>query len=54
MEIKSKKIGGLLIIPDRNIHNRDHIIFAVFFDYVPVVRFDINLKFPPQNPAISL
>ena len=54
MEIKSKKIGGLLIIPDRNIHNRDHIIFAVFFDHVPVVRFDINSANERKLAAIEL
>lgn len=42
MEIKSKKIGKLLLIPDRNIRNRDHVVFHVFLDHVPVVRFNVD------------
>jgi len=54
MEIKSRKIGNLLLVPNRVNRDPCHVIMYVFLDAVPVVHFNINESVERKLAAIEL
>lgn len=54
MEIKSRKIGRLLLIPERDKLDCSKITMFVFVEHVPVVHFNINNVAERKLAAIEL
>lgn len=54
MEIKSRKIGNLLLVPGRVNRDPSHVIMYVFLDAVPVVHFNVNKTAERKLAAIEL
>jgi transposase/uncharacterized protein YlzI (FlbEa/FlbD family) len=52
MERKSEKIGGLLVIQEKD--NKDRVIKTIFSNYTPVARFEVNNLVERRLAAIEL
>ena len=54
MEIKSRKIGNLLLVPDRERRDPSQVTMHVFLNAVPVVHFSIDKATERKLAAIEL